>query len=134
MSMDDKNNKKKKENSKTVLITPFVMLLSTAIMAVYTFFQRYSFEKWLVIVLFTLVIFFAIGAFIQRIVEHYADVNIKKKKEEEKAQQKENEAVQDEENKNKDNSDKDNNSQKLGTVIKKNKIPAANETVKQGKK
>lgn len=81
MSKDkDDNKKKKKEISKTALITPFVMLLATAVVAIYTFFQRFPFGRWLVIVLFTLVIFFAIGASIQKIVERYVAAILEKEK------------------------------------------------------
>lgn len=83
---DDNSKKKKKEASKTALITPFVMLLATAVVAIYTFFQRFPLGRWLVIVLFTLVIFFAIGASIQKIVERYVNAILEKEKAEAEAE------------------------------------------------
>ncbi len=67
---------------KTKLISPVIMLSATAIVAIYTFFQSYPMDKWLVAVLGTMVLFLILGGIIQKTVQHFELQNYKKYKEE----------------------------------------------------
>ncbi len=69
------------------LIAPVIMLSATAIVAIYTYLQRYPIARWLVIVFGTMVLFLFIGLILEKMIEHFEKVNFEKelqKKEQEK--------------------------------------------------
>ena len=85
-----KNVKKSVKNGVGVnsrLIAPVIMLSATAIVAIYTYLQRYPIARWLVIVLGTMVLFLIIGLILEKMIEHFEKANFEKelqKKEQEK--------------------------------------------------
>ena len=81
---NSKDNSKKVQ-SKVKLITPIVMLLPTAIVAIYTYFQRYNIDKWLIVVFGTMVLFLVIGSILENMVRYFEKSN--KEKEEKQKQE-----------------------------------------------
>ena len=85
-----KNVKKSVKNGVDVnsrLIAPIIMLSATAVVAIYTYLQRYPIARWLVIVLGTMVLFLIIGLILEKMIEYFEKVNFVKelqKKEQEK--------------------------------------------------
>ena len=85
-----KNVKKSVKNGVDVnsrLIAPIIMLSATAVVAIYTYLQRYPMARWLVIVLGTMVLFLIIGLILEKMIEHFEKANFEKelqKKEQEK--------------------------------------------------
>ena len=85
-----KNVKKSVKNGVDVnsrLIAPIIMLSATAVVAIYTYLQRYPIARWLVIVLGTMVLFLIIGLILEKMIEHFEKANFEKelqKKEQEK--------------------------------------------------
>jgi|GEM_PF-1130880 len=74
-------------SAKSRLIAPTIMLSATAVVAIYTYLQRYPIARWLVIVLGTMVLFLIIGLILEKMIEHFEKVNFEKelqKKEQEK--------------------------------------------------
>ena len=69
-----KNVKKSVKNGVGVnsrLIAPVIMLSATAIVAIYTYLQRYPIARWLVIVLGTMVLFLIIGLILEKMIEYF---------------------------------------------------------------
>ncbi len=64
--------------SKTKLITPGVMLSGTAVIAVYTYFQRYRIDRWLVLVLAAAVVFMILGAILEGMIGSFQKKNHEK--------------------------------------------------------
>ena len=62
----------------TKLITPLIVLSCTAIIAIYSYFQRYPVGDWFVIVCTSVVIFLVIGLIIEKMITKFADVNYEK--------------------------------------------------------
>ena len=85
-----KNVKKSVKNGVDVnsrLIAPIIMLSATAVVAIYTYLQRYPIARWLVIVLGTMALFLIIGLILEKMIEYFEKVNFVKelqKKEQEK--------------------------------------------------
>ena len=74
-------------SAKSRLIAPTIMLSATAVVAIYTYLQRYPIARWLVIVLGTMVLFLIIGLILEKMIEYFEKVNFVKelqKKEQEK--------------------------------------------------
>ena len=82
--MSDKQNKSVKKSVKngvsanSRLIAPVVMLSATAVVAIYTYLQRYPIGRWLIIVLGTMVLFLIIGLVLETMVEHFEKINFEK--------------------------------------------------------
>ena len=68
------------------LIAPIVMLSATAIVAIYTYLQKYPIGRWLVIVLGTMVLFLIIGLILEKMIEHFEKTNFEKEEAERAAQ------------------------------------------------
>ncbi|MCH4192840.1 MAG: hypothetical protein LKF52_11070 [Butyrivibrio sp.] len=93
---EDKKGKKEKKTIKAVrkngissgsrLIAPIVMLSATAIVAIYTYLQKYPIGRWLVIVLGTMVLFLIIGLILEKMIEHFEKTNFEKEEAERAAQ------------------------------------------------
>ena len=76
-----KNVKKSVKNGVGVnsrLIAPVIMLSATAIVAIYTYLQRYPIARWLVIVLGTMVLFLIIGLILEKMIEYFEKTNYEK--------------------------------------------------------
>ena len=82
--MSDKQNKSVKKSVKngvsanSRLIAPVVMLSATAVVAIYTYLQRYPIARWLVIVLGTMVLFLIIGLILEKMIEYFEKTNYEK--------------------------------------------------------
>ena len=66
----------KKPNTK--LITPLIVLSSTAIIAIYSYFKRYPVGDWFVIVCTAVVIFLVIGLIVEKMITKFVDINYEK--------------------------------------------------------
>jgi hypothetical protein len=66
------------KNTNTKLITPLIVLSATAIIAVFTYFERYSVGDWLVIVFASVVIFLIIGLITEKMITKFLDINYQK--------------------------------------------------------
>lgn len=66
----------KKPNTK--LITPLIVLTSTAIIAIYAYFKRYPVGDWFVIVCMAVVIFLVIGLVVEKMITRFVDINYEK--------------------------------------------------------
>ena len=76
-----KNVKKSVKNGVDVnsrLIAPIIMLSATAVVAIYTYLQRYPIARWLVIVLGTMVLFLIIGLILEKMIEYFEKTNYEK--------------------------------------------------------
>ena len=76
-----KNVKKSVKNGVGVnsrLIAPVIMLSATAVVAIYTYLQRYPIARWLVIVLGTMVLFLIIGLILEKMIEYFEKTNYEK--------------------------------------------------------
>ena len=67
-----------KEVNKIKLITPFVMLSGTAIIAIHTYLQRFEMGDWLIIVLGSAVLFLIIGASLEKMITYFMRINQEK--------------------------------------------------------
>jgi uncharacterized membrane protein len=67
-----------KEANKVKLITPFVMLLGTAIISIHTYLQRFAMGDWLVIVLGSAVLFLILGASLEKMITYFMRINQEK--------------------------------------------------------
>ena len=66
----------KKANTK--LITPLIVLTCTAIIAIYSYFERYPVGDWFVIVCTSIVIFLVIGLIVEKMVTRFLEINYEK--------------------------------------------------------
>ncbi len=66
----------KKWNTK--LVTPVIVLTCTAIIAIYTYFERYPVGDWFVIVFASVVIFLVIGLIVEKMITRFVDINYEK--------------------------------------------------------
>ena len=66
----------KKINTK--LITPLIVLVCTAIIAIFTYFKRYPVSDWFIIVFASVVIFLIIGLIIEKMINRFIDINYEK--------------------------------------------------------
>ena len=66
----------KKVNTK--LITPLIVLGCTAIIAIFTYFERYPVRDWFIIVFASVVVFLIIGLIIEKMINKFLDVNYEK--------------------------------------------------------
>ena len=62
----------------TKLITPLIVLSCTAIIAIYSYFQRYPVGDWFVIVCTSIVIFLVIGLIVEKMVTRFLEINYEK--------------------------------------------------------
>ncbi|WP_029232112.1 hypothetical protein [Butyrivibrio sp. VCB2006] len=62
----------------TKLITPLIVLSSTAIIAIFTYFQRYPVGDWFVIVCASVVVFLIIGLIVEKMITKFVDINYEK--------------------------------------------------------
>jgi len=83
-----------KEANKIKLITPFVMLLGTAIISIHTYLQRFEMGDWLVIVLGSAVLFLIIGACLEKMITYFMRINKEKEDAEKAALEEEMEAME----------------------------------------
>ncbi|MBO6242508.1 MAG: hypothetical protein J6O61_17035 [Butyrivibrio sp.] len=75
MNTDDTEEIKK---FNTKLITPFIVLFSTAVIAVFTYFKHYPVGDWFVIVFASVVIFLVIGLLTEKMITRFIEVNNEK--------------------------------------------------------
>lgn len=62
---------------KTKLIAPFVTLLGTSVIAIFTYFDNMPTEKWYIAVCVTVVLFLLFGAVLQHMIEKYEEEAVK---------------------------------------------------------
>ncbi|MBQ8031970.1 MAG: hypothetical protein IJ260_10665, partial [Butyrivibrio sp.] len=72
----DNEDELKKFNTK--LITPLIVLSSTAVIAVFTYFKHYPVGDWFVIVFATVVIFLVIGLLTEKMITRFIEINYEK--------------------------------------------------------
>lgn len=72
----DNEDELKKFNTK--LITPMIVLSSTAVIAVFTYFKHYPVGDWFVIVFTTVVIFLVIGLLTEKMITRFIEINYEK--------------------------------------------------------
>ena len=74
MNTDIEQNKK----INTKLITPLIVLVCTAIIAIFTYFKRYPVSDWFVIVFASVVVFLIFGLIIEKMINRFIEVNHEK--------------------------------------------------------
>ncbi len=76
MNTDSDIDQIKKVNAK--VITPLIVLVCTAIIAIFAYFKRYSAGDFFVIVLAAVVIFLIIGLIIEKMLNRFLEINYEK--------------------------------------------------------
>ena len=75
MNTDDIEESKK---FNTKLITPLIVLFSTAVIALFTYFKHYPVGDWFVIVFTTVIIFLVIGLLTEKMITRFIEINYEK--------------------------------------------------------
>ncbi len=72
------NNIEDLKKFNTKLITPLVVLSSTAVIALFTYFKHYPVGEWFVIVFTSVVIFLVIGLITEKMIARFIEINYQK--------------------------------------------------------
>jgi p-aminobenzoyl-glutamate transporter AbgT len=75
MNTDNIKNIKK---FNTKLITPLIVLSSTAVIALFTYFKRYPVGEWFVILFTSVIIFLVIGLITEKMITRFIEINYEK--------------------------------------------------------
>ena len=62
----------------TKLITPLIVLSSTSIIAIFTYFKHYPVGDWFVIVCSSVVLFLILGLIVEKMITRFVDINYEK--------------------------------------------------------